>query len=219
MTPRPARPDLRAERRAAILAAAAEVFAESGYRRARVADVAARAGIGKGTIYEYFRSKQELFLAVFDWWVEGIMAGALATVDPAGDPVVALRSFIETTLAELEEMLPVYPLTLEFWAAAAGSEFGERLQQELRDMYRRFGGVVTGIVQLGMDSGAFGPWVRPEAVARTLVGAIDGLFLQAWLDPDFDARAAGGSFLDALLRGLTAEAGPAAEPAPGKGTS
>ena len=211
MTPRPRRPDLRARRAAEIIQAAAEVFAEKGYQGARVIDVARRAGIGKGTVYEYFHNKQELFLAVFDWYVEGVLEAGLAAVEPGGAPSRALRRLVEEMLAATAELLHLYPLTLELWAAAAGSEFGERLNQEFRDLYRRYGDTVAGLIREGVASGDFAPSVDAQATARVLVGALDGLFLQAWLDPGFDAPAAGRAFLDVLLGGLAAPAGEAPE--------
>ncbi len=212
MTPRPRRPELRAQRTAEIVQAAAEVFAKKGYRQARVIDVARRAGIGKGTIYEYFRNKQELFLAVFDWYVEGVLTAGLNAAEPGADPPETLRGLVEGILEATAEVQHLYPLTLELWAAAAGSEFGERLNQEFRDLYSRYARVVAGIVRDGMASGRFAPGVDPEATARVLVGALDGLFLQAWLDPDFDAPAAGRAFLDVLLGGLAAPAAGTPDP-------
>jgi AcrR family transcriptional regulator len=214
MTPRPPRPDLRQLKAAGILEAAAAVFARTGYRRARMADVAAQAGVGKGTLYEYFRAKEELFLAVFDGYVQATMSAARVAAERTDDPVEALRAFLERTLASLDEMLPIYPLTLEFWAAAAGSELGARLKQEFREMYRRYGELVAEMIRTGVETGVFVPDTRPEEVARVMVGAIDGLFLQAWLDPEFDARRAGATFLEVVLEGLAADRPPAGQRRP-----
>ncbi|MBS7225596.1 MAG: TetR/AcrR family transcriptional regulator [Clostridiaceae bacterium] len=57
-------------RRAKIIQAAHEDFCESGYDRARMENIARRAGIGKSTIYEYFPSKTELLLAVVEWGID-----------------------------------------------------------------------------------------------------------------------------------------------------
>lgn len=58
-----------ADKRQRILMAAARVFAERGFHQATVADIAVEAGVGKGTIYEYFSSKEELFRqVVIDLW-------------------------------------------------------------------------------------------------------------------------------------------------------
>ena len=57
--------DEKQERRDNILEAAALVFSEKGYHQARVEEIAVQAGIGKGTVYEYFASKLELFQEMF----------------------------------------------------------------------------------------------------------------------------------------------------------
>ena len=58
----------RTDKKNRIIEAAVMVFAQKGYASATIADIAARAEIGKGTIYEYFTSKEDLFFAVFKWF-------------------------------------------------------------------------------------------------------------------------------------------------------
>lgn len=65
-TPDPAQSALEAVRREQILEAAARVFAEAGFHSARMQDVAARAGLSNGTLYNYFTSKEDLLLALLD---------------------------------------------------------------------------------------------------------------------------------------------------------
>jgi len=69
---------LREQRREAILEAAAEVFAEKGYQRATMREIAARVGIAPGTIYLYFRSKRDLLLAIADRLIGQAVDQALA---------------------------------------------------------------------------------------------------------------------------------------------
>ena len=74
------------ERRRAILAAARKVFTQRGYAATRMADVASAAGAGKGTLYEHFRSKEDLFstlvLTVLRESLEALAAGAGLSADP-----------------------------------------------------------------------------------------------------------------------------------------
>jgi AcrR family transcriptional regulator len=182
LTPRLARPDLRNRKTRAIVDAAA-----------------------KGTIYEYFRSKEELFLAVFEAFGIGTLDAVVARLQPRPASAVAfLRKFAETTLATCQDALYLYPLTMEFWAAAATSEFRDRLMQEFRKLYTGYRGVIADAIREGIASGEFGPHVGPEQIAAALVGAIDALFLQAWFDPGFDAVAAGTHFVEVTLRGMAA---------------
>ena len=60
----------RQEKARQIIQHATAIFAHKGYNATKIDDVAASAGIGKGTVYEYFESKQDLFLAVFDAYMK-----------------------------------------------------------------------------------------------------------------------------------------------------
>jgi len=85
----------RLAREVAILSAALRMFAERGYDGARIEDIADAAGIGKGTLYVYFASKQ----AVLEGVVRAAAEPSLAAIDAisaaaAGDPVEALRAVI-----------------------------------------------------------------------------------------------------------------------------
>ncbi|MFC5462730.1 TetR/AcrR family transcriptional regulator [Massilia niabensis] len=90
----------KSERREAILAAALEVFAESGYDRASMSDICARVGYSKATLYNYFASKEALFL---DLVGPATQAGLDAVHDtlaaPAPDLNAALEHFARTYLA------------------------------------------------------------------------------------------------------------------------
>src|SRR5918999_1028030 len=68
------------DKREAILRAATKVFARSGYFNAKVADVAKVAGVADGTVYLYFKSKEEILRSIFDRGVERVIAEARAEI-------------------------------------------------------------------------------------------------------------------------------------------
>jgi AcrR family transcriptional regulator len=203
MPPRKSRPDLRIQKEAAILEAAAAVLVERGFRGTRIADVAERAGIGKGTVYEYFRSKEELFLRLFHWYTDQAFASMATTAEGTGGPALeVLQRSCDTLLVCCREIQDLYPLTMEFWSASTAPEFRERLTAEFRELYRRFRGTLADLIGAGIERGDIGSHVEPDALAAVLVGALDGIFLQAWFDPDFDPVAAGRHFLEVLVQGM-----------------
>ena len=67
-----------------IVEAAARVFACNGYSNAVVSDIALLANIGKGTIYEYFKSKEDLFFAVFEWFQKKTEKAAVVDISALG---------------------------------------------------------------------------------------------------------------------------------------
>jgi AcrR family transcriptional regulator len=86
-------------RRRAIMTAAAEVFQESGFERSSMADICARVGYSKATLYSYFASKDELFFEVMTEATEAEFQTTLAALDgPAGDIAQALERFGERLL-------------------------------------------------------------------------------------------------------------------------
>jgi AcrR family transcriptional regulator len=205
VTPSKPRPDLKSRREREILEAAAAVFAERGFRGTRIADVAVRAGIGKGTVYEYFRSKEALFMRLFHWYTtEAFESMADMAAEQGGSPLTVLRRSCDSLLESCREMQDLYPLTMEFWSASTSPEFREELSREFRELYVRFRATIAGLLRTGIDQGEVDPDVQPEAVAGVLVGALDGIFLQAWFNPEFDAVAAGRHFLDVLPGGIAA---------------
>src|SRR5919106_5643849 len=79
------------DKRDAILRAATEVFARHGYFQAQVADVARAAGVAAGTVYLYFRSKDDLLVSIFERPMREAIADGRACVAPLPDPVEQLR--------------------------------------------------------------------------------------------------------------------------------
>ena len=61
------------EKKVLIISAALKVFSKSGYSKTSIQDISDFAGIGKGTVYQYFRSKEELFKSCFDFYIELMM--------------------------------------------------------------------------------------------------------------------------------------------------
>src|SRR5256712_13656393 len=88
-------------KRDAILRAAIDVFAERGFFNAQVADVARAAGVAAGTVYLYFKSKDDLLVSIFDRSMrEGLAAGRAAVAD-LHDPRERLRRLARAHLARL----------------------------------------------------------------------------------------------------------------------
>lgn len=198
----------RDEKREAIVAAAAEVFARQGYRAATMDRISREAGIAKGTTYLYFKSKSELFLAVFDWFVDQTLGQAQAAADPEeGRIVERLELFMQETLEALEEVRDIFPLTMEFWTASATGEHRLLFGKHMGQLYVRYREVVASMIDQGVEEGEFRSDTDSEALASVLVGAIDGLKIQTWLEPDLDIFKLGRVFMKTVLRGMAAEKG------------
>src|SRR5690349_1534327 len=98
---RPADRSERTDKRAAILRAAIDVFAGSGYFNAQVADVARAAGVAAGTVYLYFRSKDDLLVSIFERSMKVALDEGRTVIARTADPRERLRQFARLHLGRL----------------------------------------------------------------------------------------------------------------------
>ncbi len=193
----------KAKKKDQIIEAAAQIFAQKGYSGAIMADIAIQANIGKGTIYEYFKSKEDLFFAVFEWFQKKTEKAATVGISSLGGSATDRLKVLNSTLMELwDEIKDVFVLVMEFWAASSSAQRRRRFKGAFKQLYNDYRKIVSSLIQEGVNSGEFRSDIKPEPVAAALVGTWDALFLQAWFDDSFDPTATSNDFLDAFLRGL-----------------
>ena len=186
-----------------IIETAAAVFAQKGYAGTRMIAIAEAAGIGKGTIYEYFRNKEELFFAVFQYMVQTPMTQIFsAPLFETGSAADRIKSIAELVIDTWISNLAMYSLIMEFWSAATTLSSRSHFREAFRQVYSDMRGLTAGIIREGIDDGEFDPQTQPHKVAAALVGALDSFLLQAWLDKDFDATDVSQVFLNLILKGL-----------------
>ena len=193
----------KAAKRNQIVEAAARVFARKGYAGAVVADIAVEARIGKGTVYEYFNSKEDLFFAVFEWFQNQTEKAATVRIAHLGGSAANRLGVLNESLMGLwDQIKDVFVLTMEFWAASSSANMQDRFKAAFKQLYDNYRELVSSLIQDGINSGDFRADIHPEAIAAALVGTWDALFLQAWFDDGFDPAATAREFLDTVLRGL-----------------
>ena len=193
----------RKDKKDQIIEAAAQVFAQKGYAGAVVADIAIQANIGKGTVYEYFNSKEDLFFAVFEWFQKKTEKAATVGISSLGGGAAdRLRVLNDSLMGLWDEIKDAFVLVMEFWAASSSTQMRRRFKGAFKQIYDDYRGIVSSLIQDGINSGEFRSDVNPKSVAAALVGTWDALFLQAWFDDSFDPAATATDFLDTMLHGL-----------------
>ena len=188
-----------------ITAAAMQVFARHGFQGASVDEVAAAAGVSKGTVYGYFESKEMLFFATFEAFQAQVTDELLAAMADGKTVREQLIRGLTTMASTLCSHIELYPLTLEVWAAASSGPTRKRFSAAMQGLYKNFRELTAGLIKAGKASGEFHPDVNEEAVAGWLVGGMDGLILQAWFDADIDVGTWTEDFLQTILRGISAD--------------
>ena len=191
------------EKKSSIVEAAAHIFAQRGYSGTSVAEIAVQAGIGKGTIYEYFNSKEDLFFAVFEWYANVTTTGLKVDISLLGGSGAQRLEALNDAVVNLwDEIQDIFALTMEFWAASSSSVMRQRFRDAFKSLYQNLREMVSSLIQNGINQGEFRPDVDAPAVASALVGTWDALFLQAWFDPDFQPLETAQQFLKVVVRGL-----------------
>jgi len=190
-------------KRAAITRAAAEVFASKGFQGASVDDIAAAAGISKGSLYGYFKNKEDLFYATFQAFQQELVLECEAVIGAQTTARDKLSSCLMMSMSSLQHNIKLFPLTLELWAAASSGAARERFALVMENLYREFRAMTAGLISAGKASGEFRDDVDAEAVAAWLVGGLDGLMLQYWFDQSLDVQSWSENFLSMVLRGIS----------------
>lgn len=165
------------ETRAKIMESAIKLFSNSGYNKASVDDICAEAGISKGAFYHHFKSKQELFLALLDGWLQAIDHAVEASKDKT-----APETFQQMTTAFpyiFETAGDGLPMFLEFWLQASRDK---KIWDASIAPYRRYHKYFTSLIKKGVDEGSFVE-VDPDLASRMIVSTAMGLLLQSLLDP------------------------------------
>lgn len=163
---RPAAPPL--PKRDAILRAAIDVFAGRGFFNAQVADVARAAGVAAGTVYLYFRSKDDLLVSVFERSMREALAEGLRATDGIDDPSERLRRFARLHLGRLgrdRNLAIVFQVELR-----QSVKFMERFSTSL---FREYLSQIRSAIVDGQAAGTFRRDINPTTAAKMFFGALD----------------------------------------------
>lgn len=158
----------RTDKRDAILRAATDTFAARGFFNAQVADVARAAGIAAGTVYLYFRGKDDLLISIFERTMTEAIAEGRETVGKLADPVDRLREIARLHLGRLgrdRALAIVFQIELR-----QSTKFMERFSST---QLREYLGIIRDVIAEGQARGAFRRSVTPTLAAKLFFGALD----------------------------------------------
>jgi len=176
-------------RRQAIIAAAEAVFDARGYAATTIDEVAAKASIAKGSVYNYFKSKEDLFEQVFDSAIGRFEAQALEMLSQpvsATEKIGRLLDFRFECLRDTEHMGRLF---LEAWATAAREQQGHVAEffRRIADSWRQR---IAEVLAQGVAAGEFNLQFPPAFGAALILALMDGIEIEALLgfEPGLDER-------------------------------
>ena len=156
------------DKREAILRAAVKVFAQKGFFNSKVADVAKEAGIADGTVYLYFKSKDEILHSVFDRAMDEFISEGKREIAEIAEPEKKLRRIARLHLERLSadrDLAIVFQVELrgstKFMEEFSGGGFAEYLD------------IIRQTIAEGQRQGVFRKDLKPVVCAKILYGALD----------------------------------------------
>lgn len=178
-----------------LVASAFRLFARKGFRRVNLDEIAAEAGVTKGSLYWHFRSKQEVIKAASGYYYRTYQRRMNAAIASAGFPydrlLRALRFAVRTCL--LDEANRVF--TMEVFTHAVHHEETRSGWRQFYDSVREF---YVGLVEAAILSGeVFTP--NPRDAVNTMLATMEGIKLRALFEPELCSAREEGRMLESLL--------------------
>jgi AcrR family transcriptional regulator len=195
------RPDVSEERKDQIMNAAEDVFTQKGLDDARMDDIAEETGLSKGTLYLYFKSKDDLIASILDRIFQREFRAFentdLSTVSAAD----AIWLFTDTVTKDIKIILRLMPIAYEFLALAFRNK---TVQKALKIYINRYMDIFTPVIQRGIETGEFRQ-VDVKEVGIAIGAIVEGTLLiwiydNSLVEPEKHIR----SGMKLLLEGLLA---------------
>jgi AcrR family transcriptional regulator len=193
------RPDVSEERRNQIIESAIKVLARDGFANTRMEDVANESGLSKGLLYWYFKSKEDIIIAIADLLFSAEFRKMQDLSIEGQTAHDCLENFLGILIKDLQAMLKLAPMIYEFYALAFRNN---TVRKVMHEYLQRFVILMEPIIQQGMERGEFLPGDARQATI-TIGAAFEGTLL-LWsyapdlIQPEQQLRAS----LDILIRGL-----------------
>jgi TetR/AcrR family fatty acid metabolism transcriptional regulator len=155
-------------KREAILRAATRVFARNGYFNSKVADIARAANVADGTVYLYFKSKEEILHSIFDQNMAEAIASGRKLIEKISDPKEKLRRI---AVLHLERLGADRDLAIVFQVELRGST--KFMQEFSAAGFAEYLGLLRKTFEEGQRSGVFRKDLNAKLVSKILFGALD----------------------------------------------
>ncbi len=180
-----------------IIDTSAPVFARRGYHATGIMELCAANDLGKGALYHYINSKEELLAAIHDRVMDEVMLGADRVAVAGGSPSKQLAMLGE----ELLDVIHRYPDHVWVFLHEFPALTGERAAQ-FRERRRRYERRVEGVLQAGVDSGEFRD-LQPRLTAMAWLGMHNYTYLWLKAGGQLSARDVAKPFADIFMLGIT----------------
>jgi len=161
------------DKHARIIEAATKIFSQKGYFHSKIADVAEAAGVAEGTIYLYFKSKEDLLISIFEHSMDKFIHEGKKELSKFSSPEEKFKRFVHFHLSLVQENQNLsHVIQLEL---RQSSKFMKEYKADKFFDYLR---VVEEIIEEGQKSGVFSLKINPKIIRRAIFGAVDEMALE-----------------------------------------
>ena len=185
-----------------ISSKAMKIFAKKGFEKTTIQEIADGVGIGKGTIYEYFKTKEDIIVhSILTFFTE--MEKAFSEEFTAiSDPREKLKRFIVDTVEMGLQDEDIWIVSSEIWYYNMRGGYGS-IHKLFKKFLNEYRALLTDIFNDGIARGFFRKDIDSASIAASVAGTIDGIGLHYLLDKkSVDMRKAAKEFLKVLLKGI-----------------
>ena len=163
--------ELKDRRKEQIMSAALSVVVSKGYDQSRMDDIVEKSQLSKGAIYWYYKSKEEVYLSLVDYWFVQYSSGVVDTLKQQESASDQLKALFDFFIEQFDKNPTTFKLLVEFWRLAGlNPDFNAKLQQ----IYSDFLEYIIEIIKVGVANGEFKN-VEPRITALSILINIEGI--------------------------------------------
>lgn len=181
-----------------ILRAAIKVFARSGFFNSKVADVAREAGVADGTVYLYFKNKDDILVSIFNNYMDDALAKGREKLKEIHDPVEKLKRIVHAHLEGLgrdRNLAVVFQVELR-----SSTKFMEQFSATRVTEYLE---LIRGVIEEGQRKGVFRSGLNTKLLSKILFGALDEMATNWVLSRKrYSLASTADSVVDVFLNGI-----------------
>ena len=181
-----------------ILEASVNVFADHGFHQSTVSQIAKKAGVADGTIYLYFKNKEDILVQIFNYKTKQIFERFREVVDSADNPIEKLRNLIRRHLQEFQQDRNLAVVYL-----AETRQINRVMEDQIKIMSKMYFDLVAEILEQGQQDGNFRKALYLGLVKRHILGSVDEV-ISTWLHADgkYDLVSMADPLVDLFINGI-----------------
>jgi len=180
-----------------ILYSAGSVFAEHGFHKATISQIAAQAGVADGTLYLYFKNKDDILYQYISYKTEVVFEKMRAAVEKGKNAEEKLRLLIR---CHLEEFQDDKNMAVIFQSEA---RYLRDIQSQIKDISKMYLDLLSEIIEQGQIEGVMRQDLFVGLVKRFILGAVEGV-ISTWVSAEgrYDLASMADPLVDLYLKGV-----------------